>query len=163
MESMPAEAELPTRKGSRFTPRASVNTQLVAAAMMWLIGSSILVVRGLGYMTNTKWHAWIVGAGLVLGVIKARFLLDRVARKAVARILMRGEACFFGFFSARSWGLVALMMFGGIAIRNAVSSGRVGSGVLGAVYLGIGTALFLADRVFWHAVAKRVFPREEAA
>ena len=92
-----------------------------------------------------------------------RVASDRVARKAVARILARGRACFFGFFSTRSWLLVMVMMFGGIAIRNAVQGGRVGSGVLGVVYLGIGTALFLADRVFWHAVAKLLFARGEAA
>ena len=62
-------------------------------------------------------------------------------------------ACFFGFFSLKSWALVGLMMGGGIAIRNAiVQPGVLGAGILGALYLGIGTALLIADRVFWQAL-----------
>lgn len=146
-ESVPSRSFL-----SRITPRSGVRMQIAAAATMWLIGASILLVRGVGYMSASKWHAWAVGVGLAVGVLKSRFMLDSVARKAVARIVRRGRACFFGFFSVRSWLLVALMMFGGIAVRDAFAAGRVGAGVLGAVYFAVGTALFLADRVFWHAL-----------
>lgn len=142
-------------KGSRFTPRASVRVQLFAAATVWAIGSSILLVRGFEYVSGRYWHAWILGVALIIGVLKSRYMLDRVATKAVARIRARGTACFFGFFSVRAWLLVALMMGGGIAIRNAiVAPGVIGQGILGALYLGIGTALFLADRVFWHAALR---------
>jgi hypothetical protein len=130
-----------------------VRTQLLLAASVWFVGSSILVFRGMSYVLDRHWHAWILGLALAIAVIKSRYLLDRIARKAVARIRQRGKACVFGFFSVRSWAFVALMMGGGIAIRNAiVSPGVIGAGILGALYLGIGTALFIADRVFWHAV-----------
>lgn len=142
---------------SGFVPRASVRTQLLAAATLWAIGSGILLVRGFGYVSDRYWHAWVLGAALIIGVVKARYMLDKVAAKAVERIHRRGRACFFGFFSVRSWALVALMMGGGIAIRNAVvAPGVIGQGILGALYLGIGTALFLADRVFWHAAFRPV-------
>jgi hypothetical protein len=141
----------------RFVPRASVRIQLLAAATMWAVGSGILLFRGLGYVSGRYWHAWILGIALVIGVVKARYMLDRVATKAVERIRKRGNACFFGFFSVKSWALVALMMGGGIAIRNiVVAPGVIGQGILGALYLGIGTALFLADRVFWHAALRPV-------
>lgn len=137
----------------RFAPRVGVRPQLVAAAAMWLVGASILLVRGAGYVSGRSWHAWVLGAALALGMLKAKYLLDRVAAKAVARIRARGRACLFGFFSARSWALVGLMMGGGIAIRNlVVHPGVIGAGILGALYLGIGSALLIADRVFWAAV-----------
>ena len=134
-------------------PRANVRVQLVAAATMWLIGASILLVRGAGYVYDRHWHAWVLGIGLALGVFKSRVLLDRTARKAIARIRERGTASFFGFFSLGSWALIALMMGGGITLRHLiVQPGVIGAGIMGAIYIGVGTALLIADRIFWRAV-----------
>lgn len=140
-------------------PRIGEHAQLVAAASMWLIGASILFVRGLGYIHDRSWHSWALAIGLVLGVVKSRLLLERVASTAVARIRERGRASFLGFFSLKSWGLIAVMMGAGIALRQIfVHPGQVGAGILGAIYIGVGTALVLADRVFWHAAFRD--PRE---
>jgi hypothetical protein len=130
-----------------------VRVQLHAAAIMWLIGASILIVRGLGYLTSGTWHAWALAIGLALGVLKARLLLDRVAEQAITRIQERGRASFFGFFSLKSWGFIVLMMGGGMILRRIVANpSTVGAGFMGAVYIGVGTALVLADRHFWMAV-----------
>ena len=140
----------------RLLPRAGTRVQLVAAAAMWLIGASILLTRGIGYIHGRHWHAWALAAGLTLGVTKSRLLLDGVGRRAVARIRDRGHASFLGFFSLQAWGLIALMMSGGILLRQLfVHPGQVGAGILGAVYIGVGTALLLADRIFWRAVLTR--------
>ena len=140
----------------RWAPRAGVKTQLIAAAFVWLIGAMILVTRGSGYLSDQpNWHGWAVGVALMIGVVKSRYLLDRVATKAVARIRERGSACFFGFFSWRSWLLVGAMMGAGIALRHlVVHPGAVVAGIMGALYLGIGLALIIADRVFWRAVVE---------
>lgn len=144
----------------RIQPRASVRVQLTAGALVWLIGASILIVRGAGYIHDRYWHAWALALGLALGVLKSRALLDRVARKAVARIHGRGRAGFLGFFSLRSWALIAVMMGGGIVLRSiVVQPGVIGAGIMGAIYIGVGTALVLADRIFWHAVFGRL-PKE---
>lgn len=136
----------------RLSPLASERTQLIAAAMMWLIGASILLVRGVGYLSDRYWHAWALAAGLALGVLKSRAILNRVAQKAAGHIRARGRAHFFGFFSVRSWLLVAIMMTGGIALRRmVVHPDLVGAGIMGALYIGVGTALLIADTVFWKA------------
>jgi hypothetical protein len=133
-----------------------VRAQLIGAALVWTVGASILIVRGLGYVSDRYWHAWALGAALAIAVIKSRFLLDRVARKAVARIRQRGRACFFGFFSVKTWAFVALMMGGGITLRHfVVNPDAIGAGIMGAIYLGIGTALAVADRIFWAAALGR--------
>jgi len=125
---------------------------MIAGATMWMIGASILLVRGLGYIQGRSWHSWALAIGLALGVIKSRLILERVAAKAVNRIRAQGRAWFFSFFSAGSWALVALMMGGGITLRRLiVSPDQIGAGILGAIYIGVGTALVLAVRVFWHA------------
>jgi hypothetical protein len=141
---------------SRSAFRSGVQTQIVSAAAMWLIGASILIVRGLDYIQGRSWHAWALALGLSLGVLKSRYLLERVAAKAVERIRERGPAFFLSFFSLRSWALVALMMGGGIWLRSlVVADDQIGAGIMGAVYVGVGTALLLADRVFWHAAFRK--------
>lgn len=138
----------------RLTPRAGVRVQLFAAAVVWAVGAGILLVRGVVYVHDRSWHAWLLAASLavLIAVPKTRYVLDRVAAKAIERIRKRGRACVFGFFSWRSWLFVAVMMGGGIAIRNAfVRPGVVGAGILGALYVGIGAALLVADRAFWRA------------
>lgn len=142
-----------------ISPQASERTQLLAAALMWLIGASILLVRGGMYLQDRYWHAWALAAGLALGVFKSRMLLDRVARKAVARIRERGCGHFFGFFSGRSWALVAIMMGAGMLLRRlVVHPDIIGAGIMGAFYIGIGTALVLTDRVFWRAALEPMTP-----
>lgn len=148
----------------RLTPRAGVRPQLFAAAIVWAVGGGILVTRGVVYVADRSWHAWVLGAtlALLIAVPKARFILHRVAHKAVARILKRDHACFFGFFSWKTWGFIALMMGGGIALRNAiVHPGVIGAGIMGAIYLGIGSALLFADRIFWVAAVRSVMRPDE--
>lgn len=141
-----------------------VRIQLVAAAAMWLIGASILLVRGVGYIQGRYWHAWILALGLALGVVKAQLLLNRVATKAVLRIQDRADKSVFGFFSVKSWLLIALMMGGGILLRQiVVQPGQIGAGIMGAIYVGIGTALLLADRVFWLALLKPLVAEPSAS
>lgn len=130
---------------------------------MWLIGSSILIARGAAYLQGRKWHAWALAIALMLGVAKAHYILNRVATKSVARIRERDRAPFFSFFSARSWMLVAVMMGAGMILRRlVVHPEQIGAGILGALYLGVGTALFIADRIFWKAVAEEYVVYEEA-
>ena len=131
----------------RLTPRAHPHAQLVSAALMWMIGAAILLIRGVGFL-NDRWFAALVALAIVLGVVKSRYLLDRVARKAVERIRQRGKACYFGFFSWKSWAFVALMMGGGIFLRNS----GLPKDLLAVIYVGVGTALAIADRIFWMAL-----------
>jgi hypothetical protein len=131
----------------RLTPRAGQRVQIFSAAAMWAIGATILLVRGVGFL-HDSWFAALLALAVVIGVVKSRYLLDRVARKAVLRIHERGRACYFGFFSWKSWAFVVAMMGGGILLRN--------SGLpwdfLAVVYVGVGTGLAIADRIFWQAL-----------
>ena len=130
----------------RFTPRAGQRVQLFSAALMWAIGSAILLIRGIGFL-HDNWYAVLLAVAVVLGLVKSRYLLDRVARKAVLRIHDRGRACYFGFFSWKSWLFVIGMMGGGILLRRS----GLPRDFLAVVYVGVGTGLALADRIFWQA------------
>ena len=132
----------------RFTPRAGQRVQLFSAAAMWAIGASILLVRGVGFL-HDSWFAALLALAVVIGVVKSRYLLDRVARKAVLRIHERGRACYFGFFSWKSWAFVVVMMGGGILLRNSGLPARLPRGHLRGRRA---RALVIADRIFWQAL-----------
>ncbi len=141
----------------RITPRASARVQLFSAAVVWAVGAGILITRGVIYVHDRSWHAWLLGASLalVIAIPKSRYVLSGVAHRAVARILERDHACYFGFFSWKSWLFVMVMMGGGIFLRSlVVRPGVIGAGIMGALYLGIGSALLFADRHFWHAAVR---------
>ena len=147
---------------NRFTPRAGVRAQLFAAALVWFVGVCFLLVRGVMFVEVpgpgahfSYWIVPIVLVAIVIGIIKARFILIRYADKAVARIRKRGRACFFGFFAPKSWLFVLVMMGGGIALRHSalvdVAWGRV---ALSTLYIAVGTGLAIADRIFWIAALR---------
>lgn len=152
--SAPTPVPVPSSRPSwvqKLVPRAGTRVQLISAAMMWLIGASILLVRGVMYL-NGRWITALVALALVLGVAKSRLILDKYARKAVKRIHERGSACFFGFFSVKAWLFIVVMMGGGVVLRHSslIDSG-FGRDIIAVIYIAVGSALAIADRVFWRA------------
>ena len=155
----------------RLTPRMGVRVQLFAAAALWLVAVSFLLIRGVLFIEappgvqHSHFSYWIVPIALVavvIGMIKARFILIKYANKAVARIQRRGHACFFGFFAPTSWLFVLVMMGGGMMLRHSAlvdyTWGRVALSVL---YIAVGTALLIADRIFWIAAVRSLRAPEE--
>jgi len=139
----------------RLTPRAGIRVQLFSAAIIWLAGASILLIRGAAFL-HDRWLIPIVIVALVVGFAKERYILSSYARKAVARIHQRGRACYFGFFSVKSWIFILVMMGGGIALRHsALADSRDiipwGRDALAVLYVAVGTALAYADRIYWKA------------
>jgi hypothetical protein len=142
----------------KLTPRASVRVQMFSAAVMWLVGLSFLLVRGVGFLIELEriahpavyWVVLIVIAGIIIGAIKARYILIKYADKAVARIQRRGHACFFGFFAPTSWLFIFVMMGGGILLRHSALVNYIwGRAFLSTLYIAVGTGLAIADRIFW--------------
>jgi hypothetical protein len=89
---------------------------------------------------------------VAIGLVKARFILIRYANKAVVRIRTRGHACFFGFFAPSSWLFIIVMMGGGLLLRrSALVDYWWGPTFLGILYVAVGTALAIADAIFWRA------------
>ncbi|HET6475388.1 MAG TPA: hypothetical protein VFH93_04835, partial [Thermoleophilia bacterium] len=100
---------------------------------------------------------------VAIGLIKARFILIKYANKAVLRIRTRGHASFFGLFAPSSWLFIVVMMGGGVLLRqSALVDSWWGRTLLGIVYIAVGTALAIADVVFWRAVVSPAAGREGA-
>jgi len=156
----------------RFTPRAGVRIQMFSAAVLWLVAVSFLLVRGVLFIEapgpSSHFSYWIVPiafVAIVIGMIKARYILIRYANKAVARIQQRGHACFFGFFAPTSWVFVLVMMGGGMMLRHSALVNHVwGRVFLSTLYIAVGTALAIADRIFWIAALRpQPTPEEKSA
>jgi hypothetical protein len=136
-------------------PRVSLVTgervQLVLAGGLWMVAAIILGARGSGWLTPVAWTPLLLAAGVLVGIVKARLLLDRVARGVARRIHDRGpDASIVGFLSVRSWVVVVIMMAGGHALRL-TSAPRP---ILGVLYVAIATALVLASRTYWQVLGR---------
>jgi len=111
-----------------------VGCGLFTAGVLWLLDAE----GGLDYV--------LLAAGLCIGVIKGRFVLAPKAAVNGRRILDSGDdRCLGSMFSWRTWGLVAFFMAMGSVLR----ASPMPRPWLGALYVGIGSALAGASLATW--------------
>ncbi|MCK5376249.1 MAG: hypothetical protein KAJ97_04145 [Acidobacteria bacterium] len=131
-------------------PAAAAHVHLMLVGLMWTVVGVALVGWGGRWLWQSPIPAapWLAVLALAIGAFKARFVLDRAARRIVDRIRERGDGrCLGGFLSIRSWALVAAMAGGGRLLRGS----HLARGLLGVLYIAVGTALLLSSRVAWRA------------
>jgi hypothetical protein len=120
----------------------------LAAGLLWSAVGSGLLIAGTRWLLTAPWRiaapVWVLA--VAAGFAKARFVLDRPARRIVSRIEERGDSrCLGGFLSWRSWILVALMMALGRLLRES----PLPIPARGAIYAVIGVALLAASLRVW--------------
>ena len=133
----------------RHKPAAAVATHLMLAWLMWVLVGSALACFGTRWvwMAAPNYGLLITAGAVVIGALKSRLVLDRAARRIIQRIRARGDGrCLGGFLSLRTWALVVVMMAVGRLLR-----GTVARGIIGPLYLAVGTALCLSSRLSWRA------------
>jgi len=130
-------------------PAVALSTQLMLAWLMWAVVGSVLA----GFGIRWTWEAepgvasWITAAAIAVGTVKSGLVLDRAAQRVVHRIRSRGDGrCLGGFLSLHTWGLVVVMMVAGRLLR-----GTLAHGIVGPLYIAVGTALCLSSRLSWRA------------
>lgn len=129
-------------------PAASSAAHLLAAASLWTAAGAGLLTAGAlwAFEAPPRAAAPYLIAAVAAGLVKARFVLDRVARRIVHRIVERGDGrCLGGFLSWRSWLLVAAMMILGRLLRES----PLPVPLRGAIYAAIGAALLAASVRVW--------------
>ena len=120
----------------------------MAAAMMWSLAGAGILAAGCSWIFRSGSAASVPVLVLALGTgaAKARFVLDRTARRILTRIESRGDGrCLGGFLSWKSWLLVAAMVLLGRLLR----ASPLPLIVRGGVYAAIGAALLIASRLLW--------------
>jgi len=131
-----------------YKPGGSARVHLFLAALMWtVVGLGLLFFGGRWVMAGRSPYAlWLLATAMAAGLLKAWFVLDRVAGWMIERIRIRGDGrCIGGFLSVRSWMFVALMMAGGRLLRG----GLLPAVVVGFVYVAVGAGLLVASRRLW--------------
>jgi hypothetical protein len=126
------------------------------AAMVWYIGGIMLIRKAVLLLFEAEslspqsvWPELAVGAGVAIGLIKARFIFKRACRRNLARIDSLERPVWWQFFSLRFFPFLALMIIAG------ATSSRLAHGhypyLIGVAMLDItiGTALLSSSLVFW--------------
>lgn len=130
---------------SRLKPAVNRKWLIIISGLMWSgvgIFLNILAFNWLKSFNNTQLFVTII-LGLLAGLVIARFGFGNIANKNINRIFAYPkEACVFAFQEWRSYILIAVMMSMGIFLRT---TGLIPKYILAPMYIGIGTALFLAS------------------
>ena len=133
-----------------FKPAASARTHLLLAAVMWsAVGGALLFFGTRWLLAERSALTWtLLLVALLGGLLKARFILRKSARRIVQRIRARGDGrCLGGFISWKSWLLVLCMMTLGRLLR----AGYLPRTCVGFLYALIGAALLTAAVSLWRA------------
>ena len=139
-----------TNWADRHKPAAAMQTQLLLAWLLWATVGSALIGFGGWWMWSSAPVAapWIGAAAIAIGAVKSKLVLDQTARSVVDRIIERGDGrCLGGFLSLQTWGFVIFMMVAGRVLR-----GSLAHGIIGPLYMAVGTALCLSSRITWRSL-----------
>lgn len=119
---------------------------LMMAGIIWMIAGFNVVRLGiLSYkVIEHKWYLYLLSV-VIFGAFGAMFF--RMVQKHNKRIMAYEEAYrpFWNFFDLKAYIIMAIMMGGGIGLRNA---GVFPDVFVAFFYTGLGCALFLAGVLF---------------
>lgn len=134
---------------SRFKPGATKRGQLLFSALLWSALGLFLVLRGIGYLSGPVLPQAVVPVlGLVAGTVKSRLFLDQAAYRTRDRIQGFDDGtCLGAVYSLKTWGLVLIMAFMGVLLRNSSLPGML----LCFILIAVGWSLLLSGRIVWMA------------
>jgi len=136
----------------------SHNTLKILAAVTWYIGVVILLTKGSELAQNaqelvpeksTSRVTWMIG--IMIGIIKARFIFIKSCRRNLKRIDGLINPKFWQFYRVGFFIALGLMLFLGATLSRAAHGNYpflIGVSILD---ISIGTALLLSSREFWRS------------
>lgn len=128
------------------------------AGLVWLGIGVMLFSRGLrfvlAYAELDQAAPWKIALAMVfavlIGAAKGRFVLSKAARRNKRRIeTLKGKVWPWNIFALRFYPLIGLMMAGGFLLRLWAKTGPGAQLTVGAIYCGIGGALFVSAFAYW--------------
>jgi hypothetical protein len=136
----------------QLKPGAPRSAHLFLAGSIWFFVGIFLMLRGSLWLYGID-KIWILIPGVVIGTLKALFMLERTANKNIRRIVEGGSGkCLGGVYSWKTWLLVFLMMGMGCLLRNS----SLPKEFLGLFYVAIGWGLLFSSRKCWFAWRKEI-------
>jgi len=133
-------------------PGVPRTVHLFAAPFLWTAIGVLLMVRGWGWLDPGEGRLLFLAAGL-LGALKSLFILDKIARRSLDRIIrFQDGTCLGAVYSWKTWLLVFLMVVAGIVLRGLTQPGPF----IGILYCAVGWSLCLSSRLGWREWYHRV-------
>jgi hypothetical protein len=134
----------------------SRQTLLILAAVVWHIGGIALLAKGISLIAEAEtlqpgqhWQWIFASAGLLLGLLKARFLFSKFWHKNATRINALDSPRLWQFFRPAFFLMLALMIASGAALsRLAAGQYRPLIGVA-TLDLSLAIALLGSSLIFW--------------
>ena len=130
---------------SRLNPRVDRKWLIIISGVMWTCVGIFLNILAYGWLKSFNITQVILSVfiGILAGWLIAYFGFSNLANKNVSRIFAYPKkVCVFAFQEWKSYILIVFMMSLGIFIRT---TGLIPKIILAPMYIGIGTALFLAS------------------
>ncbi|HUU37291.1 MAG TPA: hypothetical protein VMW46_03685 [Candidatus Desulfaltia sp.] len=133
-------------------PAVRRQTLILSAAVVWALVGAFLSFRAvLWFRSSPRTVSWMVVLALVIGFLKGHFLLSKMARRNIKRILglspHKEKICLFAFQAIQAY----LVIFGMMAIGIILRHSSVAREVLAIIYLAIGSGLMYASIPYWMA------------
>lgn len=132
----------------------SKNTLLLMAGIIWMIaGFNVVRLGVISYgVIDRKWYLYVLSL-IIFGLFGTMFY--KMVKKHGKRINGYEEKYrpFWNFFDLKSYIIMAIMMGGGIGLRNA---GVFPDVFVAFFYTGLGCALFLAGVLFVGMFVKQI-------
>jgi len=147
----------------KFFPQVGPRGQLLFAAIIWLIGAGMILRFAMIYLVQVgSEHWWIPPLGVVLGLIKAYWLMIPSAANSIARMNKQGKTWIFNSFSLRTYLIVGSMITLGVLLRTLGPTDLLGYQMFLAIaYLTIGIGLFMSDGVFLAVLRRKTLLQKD--
>jgi hypothetical protein len=134
----------------------SARSLRLLAALLWYIGSIILLLKGTSLLIEADtlkpedgWPCQIVVLGIFLGGLKARFIFNKSCQKNLDRINTLIKPRIWQFFRIRFFVALILMVLVGIALSMLSHNNYPMLISVALLDISIGTALLGSSYVFW--------------
>ena len=126
------------------------------SAIVWYAGGLVLCGKGASLLREAAqlrpelfWHWLTPLAGLLLGIVKAKFIFTRFCRENLARIAGLRAPKPWHCFRTRFFFLLALMIAAGVALSRAAGGQYLPLLGVATLDFAIAAALLLSSAVFW--------------
>jgi len=136
--------------------KVSHRTLNILAAVVWYAGAAALLRKGIALLAESRRQDpdseclfLALGAALLLGGLKARFLFSRSCRRNLARIAALEDPRAWQFFRPGFFAALALMITTGALLSRLAHADPRFVCFVAAVDLTIGIALLGSSWVFW--------------
>ena len=136
-------------------PVVSKNTLKILAALVWIIGSLVLIIKSGSLFYQAKLlrpesNIYLLGIiiGFLIGGLKARYLMAKFCRNNLLRISSLNEPKIYQFFTPGFFAALILMILAGSFLSNVADGSFAWLLAIAVLDLSIGTALLTSSRVF---------------